>query len=192
MRKILAICMLISLAFSSWFEVDKSHSNIGFVVKHLSISNIHGNFSDYDLALDFNLTSKTINSAEIIIRADSIFTQNRQRDDNLTSERFFDAQKFKYIKFKSTSADQEYLYGKLTIKNITKDIKLKYAYNGSATDVNGLLKHSIALSAVINRKEFEVGKDEPEIMINDPVRVIVELQGALDVKSDANAKKKIN
>lgn len=179
MKKILILFFVVSLAFAKWIDIDKTHSDVRFVVKHLGISSINGYFVDYEAAIDFDENTKRIRSLEANIKANSIYTKNEARDYNLTSEIFFDTSKFKTISFKMTSSDDKYVYGDLTIKDITKRIRLEYTYNGSAKNVEGHLVHSLTLKGDIKRREYDIGKDYPLEFVNDHVRIVIDIQGRL-------------
>ncbi|MGG7048660.1 MULTISPECIES: YceI family protein [unclassified Campylobacter] len=190
MKKILALFFMASVAFSQWLEIDKTHSDIKFVIKHLSISNINGHFDDYEAAIDFDAAKKRINSLEAIVKVDSIYTKNRTRDQNLTSEIFFDTQKFKSMTFKMTDSDDNRIYGILKIKDVSKNVVFDYTYNGSAKNINGSLAHSFTLKTMLKRREFNVGKDYPIEFIGDNVWITIDIEGNL--RGDTQEKAKQN
>src|SRR5688572_32277462 len=114
---------------SKW-TIDPAHSNVGFMVKHLMITNIKGNFTEYDASI--YTTGEDFMSAEIDfwINAASINTGNSDRDAHLKSADFLDAGNYPQIHFtgksyESVDNDGSYtLYGDLKIRDITKQIKL--------------------------------------------------------------------
>ncbi|QCD44040.1 YceI family protein [Campylobacter mucosalis] len=179
MRKFLLLLLFIGFAHADWMQLDKDHTNVGFVAKHLGIANVAGRFEDYDAAIDFNKTTNTIKSLEAVIKVSSINTQNRARDNNLTKEIFFDTKKVKSIVFKMTGDDRGVIYGDLRIKNITKPVKLNYIYNGVAQDDTGVTKYSFSFVGDIKRKDFDVGKDYPTALISDDVRIVIDVEASL-------------
>ena len=101
---ILAVIMLSALAANAqttWTN-DPQHSRLGFVVKHLMISEIDGRFSDFS---ETDITSKSdYSDAKITLEAmvASINTDVTPRDNHLKSADFFDAEKYPTLTFKST------------------------------------------------------------------------------------------
>ncbi|MEO6151353.1 MAG: YceI family protein, partial [Mucilaginibacter sp.] len=120
------------MATTKWV-LDPTHSEVQFKVKHLVISTVTGAFKTFDGELetegdDFDNASISF-SADI----DSIDTNQGQRDGHLKSAEFFDAEKYPKLTFKSTSftknGDDEFtLEGNLTIKDVTKPVKLAVEY----------------------------------------------------------------
>eukprot|EP01136_Pigoraptor_vietnamica_P042243 Opistho-1_new@16169 len=109
----------------STYKIDAAHSEITFKVKHLMITNVTGNFNQFDATLESEAAD--FSDAAISFEADtnSISTNNDQRDGHLKSEDFFAAEKFPKLSFVSTSfsklSDSEYLLkGNLTIRDNSK------------------------------------------------------------------------
>ena len=139
--------------------IDPTHSKVGFKVKHLMISNVQGNFKEFDGAVategdDFSTAqiSFSLNSA-------SIDTEMIDRDAHLKSPDFFDAEKYPTINFSGKSmkdlGDDLYeLAGELTIKEVTKSVILTVEFGGIMTDPWGNTKAGFSLSGKINRKDW--------------------------------------
>lgn len=107
------------------WQIDQAHSTIGFEVKHMMVSKVKGQFTNYsaDVEVD-NLEDLTSAQIEITIDTTSINTNNEDRDNHLKSAEFFDTEQFPDIKFKSTSITKDgedyKVSGDLTIKDVTK------------------------------------------------------------------------
>jgi len=121
------------------YKIDAAHSEIVFKVRHLVISTVSGNFSKFDATMESDKPDFT--DAKIFFEADtnSVSTNSEQRDEHLKGDEFFNAEQYPKITFKSTSiekkSDNEYiLHGDITIRDITKNIKLNVEYGGSAVD----------------------------------------------------------
>src|SRR5580704_16151892 len=108
--------------------IDPTHSNLGFKIKHLMISNVSGSFKNFQAeveTIDADFSTAQINlTAEI----ESITTNNEQRDAHLRNTDFFEVEKYPELKFKSTKIakknnDTFDLYGELTLKAIAKPVK---------------------------------------------------------------------
>ena len=133
MKKIntlLAVLLFVAgsaFAQSTW-SVDKAHSKIGFSVPHMAISEVEGNFRDFDASLVSK--SEDFNGAEITFTAKtaSIDTDNERRDNHLRSADFFDAAKHPDLTFKGNLVKQGGKYklkGDLTMHGETKPLQMR-------------------------------------------------------------------
>ena len=122
------------------WAIDPAHSEITFKVKHLMISNVKGEFRTFQADIDGEDFTKSTISA--YIDASSISTNNNDRDTHLKSPDFFEVEKYPEITFVSTSLkkvdDNAFeLIGNLTIKGVTKEIKLDTEFGGFMKDPYG-------------------------------------------------------
>jgi polyisoprenoid-binding protein YceI len=145
---------------TTW-NLDPMHSEVQFKVKHLVISTVTGTFNQ------FEATAQTAGDhweqAAIAFSADinSIDTNNEQRDAHLKSAEFFDAESHPKIRFESTSFTQTNgnnydLIGNLTIKGITKEVRLNAEFGGTMTDPYGNHKAGFEVTGEINRFDFDL------------------------------------
>jgi polyisoprenoid-binding protein YceI len=149
-----------SAAFASEWELDSTHSRVGFGVKHMMVSTVHGTFTKYtgNITVDDKDVAKS--TAHIEIDAASVDTGNAKRDEHLRSPDFFDTAKFPKITFDATKvekrgADGLSLTGNLTIKNITKPVVLTVSsLTGEVKDPWGGTRRGATATAKINRKDF--------------------------------------
>ncbi len=140
--------------------IDPSHSEIGFKVKHLMVSNVRGVFSEYEASI--YTTGDDFMSAEVDfwLNPASVSTRDEQRDGHLKSADFFDVENFKEISFvantyENVDNDGSYeLHGDLTIKGITKRIKLEVEFGGVVKDPWGNAKAVFTINGKINRKDW--------------------------------------
>src|SRR5215831_9667615 len=112
----------------SW-KIDPAHSRVGFSVRHMMISNVHGHFNSVTGSVEFDEARPTRSSVDVQIEAASIDTRDEKRDAHLRSADFFDAARYPYLTFHSkrvdvNDADHGKLYGDLTIKDITREVVL--------------------------------------------------------------------
>ncbi len=142
------------------FVVDPSHTHIGFTVTHMVITKVHGKFDQFDAVFYLDREAITNSRAEARIQVASINTEHKKRDDHLRSKDFFDAEKYPEITFKATQiekTDDGYVaVGKLTIKGITKEIRLPFVLNGPITDPWGNERFGVEAEAQINRQDFGI------------------------------------
>jgi polyisoprenoid-binding protein YceI len=123
---------------------------------------------------------------EFTLDVDSIDTNQEQRDGHLKSADFFDAEQFPKILFKSTSfkkvGDDYELSGDLTVKNVSKPVKLNVEYGGRATDFYGNDKAGFEVSGKISRKEFGLTWDgiteAGAIVVGDEIKLQINVQFA--------------
>jgi polyisoprenoid-binding protein YceI len=162
------------------WNIDPTHSEISFKVKHMMISTVTGHFEDLSASVesenndfinaDFNFTAKI----------DSINTKNKDRDAHLKSDDFFNAKAYPEMIFKSKSFDGSSLVGDLTIRDITKEISLDVDFNGIAVDPYGQTKAGFEVTGSINRKDFNLVwnavTEAGNIVVSDTIKLIVDLQ----------------
>ena len=141
----LASVIASSALFAGTYNVDASHSNVGFKVKHLMISNVSGKFDK---------KTKKLKSLVGEVTVSSINTEDEKRDTHLKSADFFDEVNHPTLTFKLDKVDGNSAYGKLTIRGVTKDVKLDLENNGTAVDPWGNTRVALALTGKINRTDF--------------------------------------
>ena len=149
-----------STSTTKWV-LDPTHSEIGFKIKHLMITNVSGNFNKFEVKAETN--GDDFSNAKVTAQIDvaSINTNNSQRDEHLRNADFFEADTYPAITFRSTKIqkiDNETfaLLGELTIKETTKPVKLALEYGGVTKDPYGNFKAGFSISGKINRHEFGV------------------------------------
>lgn len=171
-------------AKTKW-NLDPAHSELGFKVKHMMITNVSGSFGKFDVAAE--TTDKDFTTATISFSADvsSISTSNADRDNHLKSADFFDAEKYPQIKFVSTKVEKRddenlVLHGNLTVKDVTKPVKLDVEFGGIGKDPWGNEKAGFTLSGKINRTEFglnwNAALETGGVLVSEEVRIIGEIQ----------------
>jgi polyisoprenoid-binding protein YceI len=164
---------------------DPTHSEITFKVKHLMISNVKGEFKQFDSSLvadDNNLTNAL---AKASIQVASISTNNDDRDGHLKSADFFEVEKFPTINFESTSIerfDEEngQLKGNITIKGITKEVSFDLEFGGISKDPLGNEKAGFSLNGNINRADFgltwNAALETGGVLVSDVIKIAAEIQ----------------
>ena len=158
------IKMITTLVFSTMlltasdFEIDKTHSQVSFKVKHMMISNVQGTFKAYDAEIEFDKNTMQFTSLSAEIETKSVDTGIEKRDNHLRSADFFDATKNPLITFEMTSykGDKEEgkMDGNLTIRGISKAVTLDVEIGGIIKDPAGLTRLGFVLEGKIKRKDF--------------------------------------
>ena len=127
---ILSLALVAAGASAVPWSVDLAHSQIGFTVKHLGITDVDGQFRQATIDLTFDPDDLPASRVSATIVAASIDTGIEKRDNHLRSADFFDVEKYPTITFKSTAvrdvSERGFtLVGELTIRGITRPVELK-------------------------------------------------------------------
>lgn len=144
----------------SW-SLDTAHSKVGFAVKHMMISKVRGEFTNFEAEIDIDPQNLSNSSVEAQIDVSSVDTSNADRDEHLRGEDFFGAEKYPEITFKSTefqSGDDGSveLTGDLTIRDVTREVTLTGQQQGPAKSPWGDEVIGYNLTGQINRKDFDL------------------------------------
>ena len=160
------------------FGIDTVHSQLGFGVKHLGISVVHGTFDRFTGSLH---VGDSLADTVITIEAElaSINSGNAMRDQHVHGAEFLDVANHPQMQFRSTSiteAGSGYeLAGDLTIKGITHPVVLSAAYNGSAVfPMDQSTHYGFSATGTISRSAYGVSYGVP--MISDDVTLTLDVQ----------------
>ncbi|MBX2925718.1 MAG: polyisoprenoid-binding protein [Chitinophagaceae bacterium] len=176
-----AFAMLVLTAFTvqSPWKSDPPHSELGFSITHMGISDVTGTFNDFTATVSSSKEDFSDAVVEATINAASINTRVEARDGHLKGPDFFDAEKYPQITFKSTGIKSigkgKYkLTGNLSAKGITKIVEMELFYRG--TIEHPQTKKPVAgfkLSGTIKRSDFGIGSAFPAPMLGDEVAITV-------------------
>ncbi|RPD99148.1 polyisoprenoid-binding protein [Aureibaculum marinum] len=166
------------------WKIDKSHTSVNFSINHF-FSAVTGKFSDFDGKIYFDPTNLNGSKADFTVAINSIDTDNSKRDKHLQSKDFFDANTYPKLSFKSTKfekkSNKEYLmYGKLTIKNTSKDVVLPFKITGEME--HPMMKRTLILGVVIDttidRTDYEVGTGDwaATMVVGDKVKIHIPME----------------
>ena len=179
--------MLILIVLSAWiysrdFQVDPSHANIGFTVKHLGVFKVRGIFKKFEGHFK---TDKKGKLSELIgkIQVASIDTGATKRDDHLRKKDFFSAKKFPEITFEMVNYQgdnhQGTVTGNLSMRGVVKKIGLESRLSDIVKNPYGKKVMVISLKGVINRKDFNIGKGFGMATIDDEVNLDIEFEALM-------------
>jgi len=173
------------MATKNWV-LDPTHSEVHFKIKHLMITNVTGSFDIFKVAAKTEGEDFTKGKISFTADVNSISTGNAQRDGHLKSGDFFDTEKFPEIKFEATKADPVDndgsfdLYGDLTIRDVTKNIKLSVEFGGVVKDPYGNTKAGFTINGKINRKDFGLTwnavTEAGGVVVSEEVKIAAEIQ----------------
>jgi polyisoprenoid-binding protein YceI len=178
------------MATTKWL-LDPLHSELQFKIKHLMISNVSGALTSFKGEVETE--EEDFSTAKISLVADmhSISTNNEQRDAHLRNSDFFEVEKYPELKFKSTKvektgSDTFALYGDLTLKGVTKPVKLHVEFNGTTSDPWGGERSGFVVTGKINRSDWGVNFNKAletgGLMLGEEVKINSEIEL---VKQDA-------
>ena len=163
------------------WNLDASHSEVHFKVKHMVISTVKGSFDQFDAHIESD--SDQFENASFGFTADvnSINTKNADRDNHLKSDDFFGADQFSQIKFESTSGIQNgKIEGELEIKGQKHKVTLDADFGGVITDPWGNTRAGFEFVGEINRKDFgltwSATTEAGGLVVSDKVKLIVNLE----------------
>jgi len=144
---------------ATW-KMDPNHSEVKFKVKHLVISTVSGSFDKFTASAEADKDDFSDAKVSFEAEVSSISTKNDHRDGHLKSADFFDAANYPKITFKSKtlkpkSDDQYELTGDLTIRDVTKEVKLAATYNGTVKGFGGSFDvAAFEITGKVNRQDF--------------------------------------
>jgi polyisoprenoid-binding protein YceI len=169
-----------TMAAVKW-TLDPTHSEVEFKIKHLMITNVTGQFNSFGTSVETE--GEDFMTAKINFWADisSVTTNNEQRDGHLKSADFFDLEHYPQLQFTATkyeNVDQDgsyELYGDLTIRDISRPVKLDVEFGGIIKDPWGNTRAGFTVSGKINRKEFGLQwhavTEAGGLVVSDDVRI---------------------
>jgi polyisoprenoid-binding protein YceI len=165
------------------WTVDKPHSTIGFVARHMMVSKVRGRFTDFTASIeiaDEPLESSVVADVEMA----SIVTGDDTRDNHLRTNDFFDVENHPTMTLRSTGferdGDEYVMHTDLTIKGITKSVDFDLEFAGVGKDPWGGTRAGFTATTTINRKDFGVEWNAPleagGVLVGDKVTVELDVQ----------------
>ena len=144
---------------SGTYQLDASHSRVGFIARHAMIAKVRGSFDQVDGKATIDGANPANSTLEVTIQAASIDTRDANRDGHLRSGDFFDVENYPTITFKGTEfniVDDETVEvtGDLTIKDVTKSVTVPFEFGGAAVDPFGNSRIGFEGQVTVNRKEW--------------------------------------
>ncbi len=180
--RVLALLALIagfqSAQAADVYKIDPAHTSIVFKVNHMGFSNVYGMFNEADGKITIDEKAPEKSSFEVSVKADTVSTFTKKRDDHLKSPDFFNVKQFPLISLKSKSVkkagDKFEVTGDLTLHGVTKPVAFTFSRMKTGKDPWGNIRTGGETTFKIKRTDFgmnfmskpgEVG-DEIELMIS--------------------------
>ena len=168
------------------WDIDASHSDVSFTVRHMMVSKVRGRFGAFSGEI---VTSEDLSRSSVTatIDASTIDTNNEQRDGHIRSADFFDVENHPQWTFRSTGlradGDDFALDGELTIKGVTRPVTLALEINGFGPDAWGGTRAGFSASTTIDRNDFGVDIKMPldggGVVVSDKVQISLEIEAVL-------------
>ncbi len=182
--KVLALSAMIGLGslYGSNYNVDTSHSDIGFKAKHMMISNVKGNFEKFSGSFSLNEKTKQFSALNGSVEVASLTTQDAKRDAHLRSVNFFDVAKYPMMQMKLIKQDGDDVKMQLTIKDVTKVIDMKLEdISDTIKDPWGNTRIAFELHGAINRQDFNINFNQlletGGLLVSDKIKIDIVIEG---------------
>ncbi|MDZ7879918.1 MAG: YceI family protein [Saprospiraceae bacterium] len=181
LQTLFAFLVLTTASFAQDWKVDKGHSKVAFIVQHHGISEVDGYFKKYEATLTTAKADLSDATFEMTVETPSITTDLEMRDKHLRGEDIFNVEKFPTMTFKSTSfkkkkKNQYIMVGDLTLRGVTKQVRLDVTMNGPVENPNKNAKNSqVGIKAVgkIKRSDFNLGSKLITAFVSDEIQIRV-------------------
>ncbi|SJM67495.1 YceI family protein [Gulosibacter sp. 10] len=167
------------------WTIDPTHTEVGFVVRHMAISKVRGKFERFEgtITVGERLEDSAVEAA---VEVASVNTNQEQRDEHLRTSDFFAAPEHPQMTFVSKSirveGEEIRVLGDLTLRGVTKEVEFEVEFGGVTVDGFGNTKAGFEAEAKINRKEFGVSWNAPTeaggLTLGDEVRITIDGQAA--------------
>ena len=168
---------------TTW-NVDPTHTNVEFAVRHMMISTVKGRFADVKGTVDADEADPTRSSVRVEIGAASIDTRAEQRDAHLRSADFLDAERYATITFVSKRIERVgqrlRLIGDVTIRGVTRELALTVELEGRGRDPWGNERAGFHAAGTLDRKDFGLTWNQAletgGILVGDEVKISVDAE----------------
>jgi polyisoprenoid-binding protein YceI len=173
-----ATATLNTLTAGTW-AIDPTHSEVGFVARHLMVTKVRGSFTDVSGTVEV-AEDIAQSVANVTIKTASVSSGTADRDGHLRSADFFDSETYPDMTFVSTSFDGDTLTGDLTIKDVTKPVTLDVEFNGVATDPWGNEKAAFEATGELNRTDWgltwNANLEKGGVLVSEKIKLVLDVQ----------------
>jgi polyisoprenoid-binding protein YceI len=165
------------------WNVDTSHSQVGFVARHLMIAKVRGQFRTFSgsITVADNPLESTVKAN---VDLDSVVTGDAGRDEHLRSADFFTVEQHPQMTFVSTGVkedgDHYLLYGDLTIKGTSRQVEFSLEFDGVTRDPWGGTRAGFTAETEISRKdwgmEWNAALETGGVVVGDKVKIQLDIE----------------
>ncbi len=176
---------IVSAAQAADYDVDASHSNVDFKIRHM-MSKVNGNFGKFTGTFSFDAKKPEAAKGVFTVEAASINTNNEKRDGHLKGDDFFNVGKFPTLTFNTTGFKKAgkgfAMSGDLTMLGVTKPVTFNVEYLGAGKDPWGNSKAGFSATGKINRKDFGMvwnkALDAGGVLLGEEVEITLNIEAA--------------
>ena len=169
--------------YAGTYNVDTAHSNVGFKVKHMMISNVVGKFDKFSGSFEYDEKTNTLKSLSSIVEVSSINTENEKRDGHLKASDFFAVSEYPEITFHLSKVKDDKAYGVLTMRGVSKDVVLDLENNGTVKDPWGNTRVGLELTGKVNRMDYGIKYNSileaGGVAVSEIVKLDIQIEGIL-------------
>ncbi len=171
-------------ALAPW-QVDATHTDVEFAVRHLMISTVKGRFSEVTGSVSYDPDQPASLKLAVTIPVATVDTRVAQRDQHLRSADFFDAERFPTITFVGRKVDGDVtgtfrVVGDLTIRDVTREVTLDVTAEGETTDPWGNDRLGFSATGAIDRTAFGLTYNQVletgGVMVGEQVRISINVE----------------
>ena len=164
------------------YVLDAAHKRVGFVVRHLMVSKVRGNFAEADATITIG-EDPLQSSVTATIRTASVHTGQADRDNHLRTGDFFEAEKYPTMEYRSTGiksfeGNEFVLDGELTIKDVTRPVELLVEFEGAGRSPYGFDIFGFSATAEVDREDwgltYNMALESGGVMIGKKVKIEIE------------------
>lgn len=167
------------------WQIDASHSSIGFSARHLMFTTVRGVFAAFSGSVELDPSAPEKGSARFEIESASLTTRDEKRDAHLRSADFFDAENHPRVTFASSGVtpkggNRYAVRGDLTIRGVAKPVTLEAELRGVQKSPWGTSVAALAARAAIDRREWGLTWNVPleagGLLVSEKVEIEIELE----------------
>ena len=172
------------------WEIDPVHSDVSFTVRHMMVSKVRGQFTDFEGTI---VTAEVPSDSTVTatIKLDSIDTRNEQRDNHIRSADFFEVESHPLMTYLSSGirvdGDDYILDGELSLHGVTRQVPLTLEVSGFGPDAYGGTRAGFSASGEINRSDFGISYNGPipggGTVISEKVQIVLDVEAVLQTDS---------
>lgn len=171
------------------WQIDPTHTTIGFSVRHAMIAKVRGRFTDFAGSFTLDGDNPANSSAQLTVLLTSVDTQNDDRDNHLRSAEFFDVESFPEMTFISTGVEAKgsdfVVTGELSVHGVTKSVPVKFELVGISQDPWGNTRIGFEGEAEINRRDFglewNVALDTGGVLVSENIKITLDVEAVKQV-----------
>jgi polyisoprenoid-binding protein YceI len=170
------------------WNIDPTHSDVSFTVRHMMVSKVRGHFEQFSGQI-VTAADPLKSTVVAVIDATSFDTSNVDRDNHIRSADFLEVDKYPTLEFRSTGlrargASEYVLDGELTVHGVTRPVSFELELNGFTKDPYGGYRAGFSAATSISRSDFGVSINLPMegggVVVSDKVQITLELEAVLE------------